>query len=87
MGKFRGGTRVRIKVGNWLRPSPYSEVWKYDNLTGEIVNSEAVIGYFVQTLGDANEPFQLIQAYKVRLDVGIEVDYVIEDCLEPLASA
>ena len=87
VGKYQGGTRVRIRGGNWLCLSPHSDIWKYDNLTGEVANSEAVVGPLARTLGDANEALQFVHLYRVRLDVGVEVDQVTEDCLEPLATA
>lgn len=41
MGKYNSGARVRIKGEDLLRLSPLSDIWKYENLTGQIVSSSA----------------------------------------------
>ncbi len=79
------GTRVRLRSGGFLG-SVHSTAWKYQNMTGEIAGSIAVAGYLVrswQVEGDA--PLQTLHLYRVRLDTGVEVEYLTEDCLERLA--
>jgi len=85
VAKYPSGTKVRIKVVESVRRSPYSDIWKYENLTGEIVSSNATVGYLVHVWDlDWHRSAQIIQAYRVHLDVGIEIDNVTEDCLEVL---
>jgi len=87
VAKYSSGTKVRIKVVEALRRSPYSDIWKYDNLTGQIVGSNATVGYLVHVWDlDWHRPAQVIQAYRVHLDVGVEIDNVVEECLEALES-
>jgi hypothetical protein len=54
-------------------------------LTGEIVSSASVAAYLVRPWAvESIGAVQILQVYKVRLDIGIEVDGVIEESLESL---
>ena len=82
MSGYVSGPRVRIKAGVWPRDA-FSNMWQYDGLTGRIVSVTPLIAY--RTEGWTKEfsrPFELIPAYKVLLDLGIEVDNVTDDYLE-----
>jgi hypothetical protein len=76
------GTRVRINARRGFR-EPYSDLWQYDNLTGAIISSAAVTRYQIRSWeGDWQTPSEVVQAYKIHLDIGIDADNVIEECLE-----
>ena len=82
MDKYPGGTRVRIKAGRGFH-EPYSDTWQYENLTGEIINSTGVAWYQIRSWeGDLHAPSEVVQAYKIHMDNGIEAANVIEECLE-----
>jgi hypothetical protein len=62
---------------------PYSDVVKYRDFTGEVVASTEVISFMMNPgRWRAEDTVQLLQVYRVRLDTGPELDYVIEDCLQ-----
>ncbi len=83
--RFAKGTRVRLRSGGFVG-SAYSTVWKYQNMTGEIADSMAVAGYLVRSWWvETDTPLETLHLYRVRLDTGVDVDYLTEDCLERLA--
>jgi hypothetical protein len=62
---------------------PYSNIWQYANLTGEVVSSESVPAYLIRTWAiEAIGAVQMLQVYTVRLETGVEVEGVIEESLE-----
>jgi hypothetical protein len=80
--KYPSGTKVRIKAGRGFH-EPYSDIWQYENLTGEIVNSTGVAWNQIRSWErDSHAPSEVVQAYKIHMDNGIEADNVIEECLE-----
>jgi len=80
--KYESGSRVRIRIAEWSR-GPYSDLWKYENETGEIVGSSQVVAFYVRPWAiDVNDIAHVLQVYRVHLDTGFEIDQVIEDCLE-----
>ena len=82
VAKYHSGVRVRIKDVRRVR-GPFSDVRQYQDQTGEIIESTALVAYLARPWADeASSPTQLLHVYKVRLDAGIEIDYVIEECLE-----
>jgi hypothetical protein len=84
VARFSAGTKVRIREGAFL-PLPSLDVWRHQSLTGEIMGSTSVVPYAVLIWeDDASQTIRVVQAYRVHLDVGIEVDSVTEDCLEAL---
>jgi hypothetical protein len=84
MGKFAEGARVRVMPKDGAI-DPYSKVWQYANLEGKVVRSISVAS---QRTGSCNVdpssgPFEALkEEYTVRLDIGIEIDHVSEECLE-----
>lgn len=82
MDKYSSGTRVRINAGTGFR-EPDSDLWRYDNLTGAIISSAAVTRYQIRSWErDWHTPSEVVRAYKIHLDIGIEADNVTEECLE-----
>ena len=86
MSKYVDGTRVRVKA--MARPrDPYSDIWQYENLPGEVVYSNLVTAQESPscTVDSSRPPLQVLRdEYKVRLDIGVTVDHVDEECLEAL---
>ena len=81
---FSRGTRVRIRIEDGFR-GPYSDVWQYQNLTGEIVESAPLAAFIAGAWArDFGGPMRTLQAYRVRLDNGVEIAYVIEECLQSI---
>ena len=84
MAKYQCGSKVRVRATRSFR-DPYSSIWQYENLTGEVVSSASVPAYLVKPWAvESTGAVQILQVYKVRLDMGIEVDGVIEESLETL---
>ena len=55
-------------------------------MTGEIAGSVAVAGYLVRSWQvEGDTPMETLYLYRVRLDTGVEVEYLTEDTLERLA--
>jgi hypothetical protein len=82
VGKYVRGSRVRIRSSRSMG-DPYSNMWQYVNLTGEVVSSESVPAYLVKSWAiEAIGAVQMLQVYTVRLDMGVELEGVIEESLE-----
>jgi hypothetical protein len=82
VGKYACGSKVRIRSSRSMG-DPYSNMWQYANLTGEVVSSESVPAYLVKSWAiEAIGAVQMLQVYTVRLDMGVELDGVIEESLE-----
>ena len=80
--RYSDGTRVRIKARKGF-PDPFSECWQYESLTGLVVCTTEEQGRLRRSWEvHSDGAFQAHQQYKVRLDIGIEADHVIEECLE-----
>ena len=84
MVKYPSGTKVRIRNAGDFR-GPYSDFRRWESFTGQVVDSTPLAAYVAGPWAwDPHSPIQTIQAYRVHLDIGVEIDYVIEDCLEAL---
>ena len=82
MDKYSDGAKVRVKAGGRIR-DPYSDIWQYENLTGEIVSSTTVIWQHTRSWErESDSPPELVRVYKIHLDIGIVADNVVEDRLE-----
>ena len=87
MAKFAVGTKVRIRAGRMGRQG-FSDIWRYENLTGEVVSSTPVVGYVVRYWTvDVSGPAEPLQAYRVRLQEGTELLDLLEDCLEAIETS
>ena len=85
MAKYAAGSRVRIK-GMPRERDPYSGIWQYENLPGIVVDSASVATEDSDACDvTSTGPAQVLKdGYKVALDIGVELNYVAEDCLESL---
>lgn len=80
--KFAVGTKVRIRVGH-RGLYAFSDLSRYDNLTGEVISSMPVVAYVMRSWRmDEQGVAESIQCYRVRLQEGIELTDLLEDCLE-----
>lgn len=64
---------------------PYSKIWQYANLPGEIVSSNSVPSQDSKTcdVDSSSGPFEALrEEYTVRLDMGVEIEHVAPECLE-----
>jgi len=85
--KYFSGARVRIRDAQ-RGVGALSDVRRYRDQIGQIIGSTALIAFAARPwTEETSVAVHLLQVYKVRLDVGIEIDYVTEDCLEVFEQA
>ena len=85
LGEYPPGTKVRIRAPEWFRRT-YSDIWQYENLTGEIKSSTLLAAWLRPWSVAPGEPPHFVRAYDVHLDLGLTVELVREDCLEAVES-
>ncbi len=85
LGEYQPGMKVRIRTPEWFRRT-YSDIWQYENLTGEIRGSTLLAAWLRPWAVAPGEPPRFVRAYKVHLDLGLTVDQIREDCLEAVGS-
>jgi hypothetical protein len=85
LGEYLPGTKVRIRSPEWFRRT-YSDIWQYENLTGEIKGSTLLAAWLRPWAAAPEEPPRFVRAYNVQLDLGLTADFVREDCIEVVES-
>lgn len=86
--RFSEGAKVRIKIRDARGQVVYRELEKYENASGVVVSSKAVVAYFllpmtVMERAQRDLPTTLL-TYTVKLEEGVVLHDLTEYCLEEI---
>lgn len=86
--RFSEGTKVRIRIRDAGGQVVYRELERYEKRAGVVLNSKAVIAYFVRPViimeqSDKDLPATLYM-YTVKLEEGVTLHDLTEYCLEEI---
>jgi hypothetical protein len=86
--RFSDGTKVRIKIGIVERQFLYNDLEKYENRSGVVLNSEAVVAFFRQPTPIVEQSYSglpiTLYLYTVELEEGITIHDLTEYYLEEI---
>ena len=86
--RYPDGMKVRIRIKNAEGQVLYRDLERYENMTGVILNSKAIIAYFlpfVTVVERSQEDWPItLYMYTVKLEEGITLNDLIEYCLEEI---
>ena len=82
--KYTAGTKVRIKAHDFLGMVLDSEIQRYENMTGEILDSINIVGFISEPwakIGGTGKRISIYH-YTIKIDDQIILHDVSEDFLE-----
>lgn len=86
--RFGHGTKIRIKTRSAVDQVLYRDLIRYENQSGVVLSSKAVIGYFARPIGtlehSQTERPTTLHVYTVKLEQGVTLDDLVEYYLEEI---
>ena len=86
--RFSEGSRVRIKIKDTSGQVLYSEFKRYENMTGVVLSSKAIVAYILQPVAITENSYinrvTTLHTYTVKLIEGVTLQNLYEYLLEEI---
>ena len=89
--RYVDGTKVRVKARDAAGRLVYRELESYEDMSGVVVSSQAVVAYFLRPITITERPQAdlptTLYMYTVKLEEGITLSNLTEYCLEEISES